>query len=201
MVRLDQNRAQTQLAKKANVDLTAVKDIFIYGNHSPTMFPAFAHATINGQPAAVDVRPGCFATVERAWKAGDVAQLEMPMEITLVEGHPRIEEVRNQVAIKRGPVVYCIESPDLPEGTAITDVYLKGDTPLKVEHRPDFLGGVCVVTGEILLRTDHEEGMYRTVGQPAWERHQATFVPYFSWSNRGPAEMSVFVPVIWGNAV
>jgi malate dehydrogenase len=38
MVRLDQNRAQTQLAKKANVDLTEVKDIFIYGNHSPTMF-------------------------------------------------------------------------------------------------------------------------------------------------------------------
>lgn len=52
MVRLDQNRAQSQLAKKAGVDLTAVKDIFIYGNHSPTMFPAFAHATIGGKPAA-----------------------------------------------------------------------------------------------------------------------------------------------------
>ncbi|MBP7141197.1 MAG: malate dehydrogenase [Opitutaceae bacterium] len=52
MVRLDQNRAQTQLAKKAGVDLTAVRDIFIYGNHSPTMFPAFAHATIIGKPAA-----------------------------------------------------------------------------------------------------------------------------------------------------
>jgi malate dehydrogenase len=51
MVRLDQNRAQTQLAKKAGVDLTAVKDIFIYGNHSPTMFPAFAHATIDGKKA------------------------------------------------------------------------------------------------------------------------------------------------------
>jgi len=51
MVRLDQNRAQAQLAKKAGVPLTAVKDIFIYGNHSPTMFPAFKHATINGKPA------------------------------------------------------------------------------------------------------------------------------------------------------
>ena len=51
MVRLDQNRAQTQLAKKAGVDLTTVQNIFIYGNHSPTMFPAFAHATINGKPA------------------------------------------------------------------------------------------------------------------------------------------------------
>jgi len=51
MVRLDQNRAQTQLAKKAGVDLTAVKNIFIYGNHSPTMFPAFTHATLSGQKA------------------------------------------------------------------------------------------------------------------------------------------------------
>jgi malate dehydrogenase len=51
MVRLDQNRAQAQLAQKAGVELTAVKDIFIYGNHSPTMFPAFKHATINGKPA------------------------------------------------------------------------------------------------------------------------------------------------------
>lgn len=50
MVRLDQNRAQTQLAKKAGVDLTTVQNIFIYGNHSPTMFPAFAHATIGGKP-------------------------------------------------------------------------------------------------------------------------------------------------------
>ncbi|HEY4248443.1 MAG TPA: malate dehydrogenase [Lacunisphaera sp.] len=63
MVRLDQNRAQSQLAKKAGVDLTAVKDIFIYGNHSPTMFPAFAHATINGQPATTVIN-------DNAWLQG-----------------------------------------------------------------------------------------------------------------------------------
>jgi malate dehydrogenase len=52
MVRLDQNRAQTQLAKKAGVELTAVENIFIYGNHSPTMFPAFKHAKIGGRLAS-----------------------------------------------------------------------------------------------------------------------------------------------------
>src|SRR5690349_14672127 len=51
MVRLDQNRATTQLAKKAGVQVKDVSDVFIFGNHSPTMFPAFAHATINGKPA------------------------------------------------------------------------------------------------------------------------------------------------------
>jgi malate dehydrogenase len=51
MVRLDQNRAATQLAKKANVAVTDVSDIFIYGNHSPTMFADFTHAKIKGKPA------------------------------------------------------------------------------------------------------------------------------------------------------
>jgi len=50
MVRLDQNRAATQLAKKASSLVKDVDDIFIYGNHSPTMFPAFANATINSRP-------------------------------------------------------------------------------------------------------------------------------------------------------
>ncbi len=50
MVRLDQNRATTQLAKKANVASTAVSDVFIFGNHSPTMFSAFHLAKINGKP-------------------------------------------------------------------------------------------------------------------------------------------------------
>jgi malate dehydrogenase len=63
MVRLDQNRAQTQLARKAGVDLTTVQDIFIYGNHSPTMFPAFAHAKIGGKPAAEVI-------ADQAWLQG-----------------------------------------------------------------------------------------------------------------------------------
>ncbi len=50
MVRLDENRARAQLAKKAGVPLTAVTDTFIFGNHSPSMFPAFHIAKINGKP-------------------------------------------------------------------------------------------------------------------------------------------------------
>ncbi|HVS53952.1 MAG TPA: malate dehydrogenase [Opitutaceae bacterium] len=68
MVRLDQNRAQTQLAKKAGVDLTQVKNIFIYGNHSPTMFPAFAHATIAGKPATQAIN-------DTAWLQGPFCEI------------------------------------------------------------------------------------------------------------------------------
>jgi malate dehydrogenase len=51
MVRLDQNRAATQLAKKAGAAVKDVSDVFIFGNHSPTMFSAFHLAKINGRPA------------------------------------------------------------------------------------------------------------------------------------------------------
>jgi malate dehydrogenase len=51
MTRLDQNRAQTQLAQKAGVPVTEVDDIVIFGNHSPTMFADFTNATIGGRPA------------------------------------------------------------------------------------------------------------------------------------------------------
>jgi len=50
MVRLDGNRAKIQLAKKAGQPVTNVSDMYIFGNHSPTMFPAFHLAKINGKP-------------------------------------------------------------------------------------------------------------------------------------------------------
>jgi malate dehydrogenase len=50
MTRLDENRAKTQLAKKAGVSVPAVSNLAIWGNHSPTMFPDFFNAKINGAP-------------------------------------------------------------------------------------------------------------------------------------------------------
>lgn len=64
LVRLDQNRATTQLAKKAGVAATDVNDIFIYGNHSPTMFSDFTHATISGKPATEVI-------TDKAWLEGE----------------------------------------------------------------------------------------------------------------------------------
>jgi malate dehydrogenase len=52
MVRLDENRGRAQLAKKAGVSIDQVTDLFIYGNHSPTMFADFTHAKIGGKDAA-----------------------------------------------------------------------------------------------------------------------------------------------------
>jgi malate dehydrogenase len=63
MTRLDQNRAATQLARKAGVEVAVVKNVGIWGNHSATQFPDFYHATINGRPATEAVK-------DEAWLKG-----------------------------------------------------------------------------------------------------------------------------------
>jgi len=153
---------------------------------------------VNGQDADVAVEAGKFATISRQWKKGDVITIDMPMDVKFVEGNTRIEEVRNQVALQRGPVVYCVESPDLPEGTKITDVYLKSSTPIEAEYKSDLLDGVTVLKTDLLIRTNNNnETMYQAVKKPEFKTLKTQLVPNYSWSNRGQAEMSVFLPIIW----
>ncbi|QDV45468.1 Non-reducing end beta-L-arabinofuranosidase [Stieleria neptunia] len=162
--------------------------------------PDWAEATdvrVNGKDLGVATRPGTYATIKRQWKAGDVIAIDMPMEAKLMVGHPRIEEIRNQAAIKRGPVVYCIESPDLPENTKILDVHLPTDIELKTHDQPKFLGGMTTLTGNVLLHAHPQDAMYQTLKKPAWMTAKTQFVPYFAWSNRGRSEMTVWLPLVW----
>jgi len=64
MTRLDENRAKAQLAKKAGVDVTAVSNVTIWGNHSATQYPDFYNARINGKLATVAIR-------DEAWLQGE----------------------------------------------------------------------------------------------------------------------------------
>lgn len=64
MTRLDENRAKSQLAKKAGVDTTAVTNVAVWGNHSATQYPDFYNAKINGQPATEVIK-------DEAWLKGE----------------------------------------------------------------------------------------------------------------------------------
>ena len=55
MTRLDENRAKAQLAKKAGLDVTAITNVCIWGNHSSTQYPDFYNAKIKGQPATAAI--------------------------------------------------------------------------------------------------------------------------------------------------
>jgi malate dehydrogenase len=64
MTRLDENRAKSQLAKKAGVEITAVSNLAVWGNHSATQFPDFFNARINGKPATEAIK-------DEAWLKGE----------------------------------------------------------------------------------------------------------------------------------
>jgi malate dehydrogenase len=64
MTRLDENRAKSQLAKKANVDVTTVTNVAVWGNHSSTQYPDFYNAKISGKPATQVI-------TDEAWLKGD----------------------------------------------------------------------------------------------------------------------------------
>src|SRR4029077_13304268 len=64
MTGLDENRAKSQLAKKAGVEVTAVSNVAIWGNHSSTQYPDFTHAKINGNSATDSIK-------DDAWLKGE----------------------------------------------------------------------------------------------------------------------------------
>src|SRR5512136_175682 len=64
MTRLDENRAKAQLAEKAGLDVTAVTNVCIWGNHSATQYPDFYNAKIKGQPVTQVIK-------DEAWLKGE----------------------------------------------------------------------------------------------------------------------------------
>ena len=153
---------------------------------------------INEKEVNGKISAGKYLKLKRRWKSNDTIDLSLPIHTQLVEAHPRVEEARNQIAVKRGPVVYCVETPDLPTSTEILDVYLQGNSNFESKHQKDFLGGVTTLKTDLLIRKDKKtDKLYNSVSKPKWKTHATQLVPYFAWSNRGKAEMTVFLPVLW----
>ena len=109
-----------------------------------------ATARINGTAAAV--KAGTYAELRRVWRKGDVVELDLPMTPRLMEAHPAAEMQRGQVAVMRGPLVYCLESPDLPAGVRVDEVRLPAGTRLEARREPALLGGVTVLQARAAWR-------------------------------------------------
>jgi hypothetical protein len=156
-----------------------------------------AKVTVNGEPVDAELTPSTYAEVRRQWKPGDTLVLDAPMPTVVLESHPLVEETRNQVCVKRGPLVYCLESPDLPPGVRVADVVLPRDAQLTPRHDPALLGGVTVLESQALARPagDWTNRLYRPVAAAAAEKPiDVRLIPYYAWANRGKSEMTVWMP-------
>jgi hypothetical protein len=141
--------------------------------------------TVNGKPVEVNVDNG-FAMVSRTWRRSDAIELNLPMPVRRVLAHPKVRANRAKAALQRGPIVFCLEGPDNPQG--VLPLTISDETELHATFRPDLFGGVTVVKGLARVAKRTLDGPVITTGDPV----AFTAIPYYAWAHRGPAEMTVW---------
>ena len=155
-------------------------------------------ARVNGKRVNEPIQSESYLEVTRHWQAGDVVELDFPMVPKLMESNPLVEETLGQVAIQRGPVVYCLESADLPAGTKISDVALLVPAHLIAKFERQLLGGITAIQGKVRVRAADPSSngrLYHELKSPVGKTVAARFVPYSVWGNRGAGEMTVWLPI------
>jgi DUF1680 family protein len=127
-----------------------------------------------------------------------VIELELAMPVRAIEANPYVEETRNHVTFARGPIVYCLESIDLPSDVRLTDVHLPIQAELEPAAGEDALNGFTVLRGRgfAIDQGDWSAKLYRDASPREPRPIDLTLVPYFAWDNRGESEMSVWLPVL-----
>ncbi|MFE9673915.1 glycoside hydrolase family 127 protein [Streptomyces sp. NPDC006259] len=142
------------------------------------------------------VAPGT-TEVTRSFRPGDEIRLELPVRPRWIRADPRVDAVRGTVAVERGPLVYCAESVDLPDGHDVDVVRV--DPSVVPEDGPD---GTVVTAGRITVHDvrGEETWPYRPLDGAAVPRSDDStgivLVPYHRWANRGPSTVRVWLPAV-----
>ena len=156
-----------------------------------------ATLSVNGEAVERPLEPASYAEIRRQWKPGDRISLNLPMPPRLIEANPQVEETHNQLAVQRGPIVYCLESADLPADEHVHNIALSPDANLKPLFEPRTLGGVTVIETTARSRPagDWNGRLYRPLdGAAKGKAINVRLIPYYAWANRGPSEMTVWMP-------
>lgn len=156
----------------------------------------FYRLAINGRMLPQTGLTKGYTVATREWKKGDRIELFLDMPATFIASNPLVEETRNQVAVKKGPIVYCLESADLKEGK-ISDVQLLSAIRLKQQEITIGGGRVMALTGRTRLAINNEwkNELYREVSKK-YKPITITLIPYYAWANRGKTDMEVWLPFI-----
>lgn len=151
--------------------------------------PAWAGASTitDGAGDPLPVSAGTYwASGSREWRAGDVVVLDLDMTPRVTFPDPRIDAVRGCVALERGPLVYCIETADLPPGVTLEEVRVDGAVQPAPIERSDLATDV-VGLALPAYQASFDGGSERPIDIEA--------IPYFAWANRTVEAMRVWIPV------
>ena len=143
--------------------------------------------------------------VRRRWSPGDKISLIFDMEPQLLESNARVVENNGRAAVQRGPLVYCLEQLDQPEGVALADVSLQSVVrnsyfEFTETFEKEVLGGVMLLhhEGIVTKTSSYRSSLYFPAGAAASSSSKVplTFIPYYAWANRRPTPMQVWTPLI-----
>ncbi|MVM33451.1 glycoside hydrolase family 127 protein [Spirosoma sp. HMF4905] len=141
--------------------------------------------TINGKPVSYKLENG-YAIISQSWKKGDVVRLSLPMDIRRVEASANVKADQDKIALERGPIVYCAEWSDSPDGHVL-DLIVPDNAPLQAEFSASSLGSIELITGDV---QKVKRGLNNEIEtSPA----KLTAIPYYAWANRGTGEMAVWL--------
>jgi DUF1680 family protein len=143
-------------------------DLYTYENPAPAAWSV----RLNGKPVNAKLDAG-YVAIDREWRSGDVVELDLPMTVHAVRGHPSITATKDRVAFERGPIVYCIEDPEMK--TTPANFVVSVAAKIEAKPQPNLCGGVTVLTIPV---TGSETPV--------------TAIPYYAWNNRGVAAMAVW---------
>ncbi len=155
--------------------------------------PAWARtgASLRTNGETRDVAPGTVS-LRRAFEIGDQIILTLPVDARWTAPDPRIDALRGQLAVERGPLVMCLESTDIPSSTSVDDLRATGGIRDS--------GGEVTIAVHRMTVSDHAWPYGVDTPEISPETEHVRLQPYHSWANRGPSTMRVWLPVD-GNTV
>ncbi|MBR1548005.1 MAG: glycoside hydrolase family 127 protein [Prevotella sp.] len=154
--------------------------------------PSSASTVPNGSAAGAPV------TLTRRWKKGDVVELSLDMRPRIIEANPLVEEAKNQIAVMRGPIVYCLEGQDIAAGHRINDIAIPADIKL-TEHKMTLANHEMIaLEGDAILTNSNSwsnSQLYRELQPTEKKKVHIRLIPYYAWDNRGIQDMSLWLPL------
>ena len=150
--------------------------------------------TLNGEPIEPELRDGYIA-LSRDWRAGDRVSLTLDMPVALVRANPRVYEDAGKVAVTRGPIIYCLEEEDNTRNLHLLRLGDAVASDFEIEWKPDKLGGIVELRSPGVRESDAGWGdaLYSADNPIESAPARLTWIPYYSWANRDPGEMRVWI--------
>jgi DUF1680 family protein len=154
---------------------------------------AGATANVTGAKVVSGPTPGEYLRV--SCEDGAAVRLTLPMAPRLVSADHRVDAVRGCLAVLRGPLVYCVEQADLPEGVLVEQLRLDPAAAIAEERVADDIAPVRLRLTGVLHPLDEALYAPHHPTPPTGTPVSFTAIPYQAWANRGPGAMRVWLPL------